>query len=328
MRAEVYIILPGFTGIFSPKWKNLVTTDSSKTIKFLYKNSSISRYETLSFEERLIDKFNLNMSTPWAWFGILGEGFKVSSPQWLKLNIQTSNGDIIQDQTIIKKIAEDFTQEFPYAKNSIITPSGGWYLSINEYRQIRTESIWSLESGLIKTDFGLQGSDMLFWQEYFYQASKWLLDHSLNQERLNKKLAPMNHIYPWGFSNNIPRITPPNFTVLFSDNPIYRGMANYLSVASFPRSFGTADLSQLTINHRKICVIDDSLAIAKCSQDFKAWNTQRLKVEQEILDPYIEAVRQGILDDLKLDDGLGTVLHYKRGFRLMWSRTTYSPVFY
>lgn len=327
MRAEIYLMLPGLTGVFHPSWKGRITPSLSDTLELLYKDSYVSSYKSHSFEERMIEHFKLSTITPWAWFGLIGEGFKIESPRWLKLDIQTSHRGVIQDYEIIKQVAEDFANEFSYAENAIITQSGGWYLSVSNNKQIRSESIWSSKPDFDNINFGLQGADAEFWQERFIEASEWLFAHPLNKERIEENLPVMELIHPWGFANIIFPIEKPKYSVLFSDNPIYRGMANHMSIASFSRSYCMADLEQMTINHRKICIIEDRLAMATSSQNFESWNFQRLKIERELIKPCIEAVQSGIVDNLIVDDGLGTVLQYKKGLKLRWGQNKYSPVF-
>lgn len=293
----------------------------------LFARSKTEPYEPMPFVNSVMELFKLGVEAPWAWFGMRGEGFKVPSAYWFKLEIQTSTGAFISDPRLIKAIAEDFAREFSFAENSIISRNGGWYLAVSSNKQVKTTPIWSLRAGHVERSFGLHGVDNMFWFERFNEASRWLFSHPLNRQRIESGLPIMEIIFPWGTSGYIPFAETPRFSALFSDSPIFRGLGNHLGMAAFPRIHATADLSQTTINHKNICIIEDSLRLATYTLDYQQWSDQLEKILLGVIQPCLEAVRDGMVQDLYIDDGYSQVLHYSKGLKLILKKNKYKPFF-
>lgn len=322
MRNQIVLILPGITGYFPSSWQNLVNHyEYPSAFQRILKNGSLvsSGYKTLG--ETLSGYLNLPTQVPWAWFGMRGEGIKTPSPEWIKVDIRTYQGNVVCDERFLKNLALELAQDFPFAENSIVTQSGAWYMSLGEAKQLRSTNLWDIpQQGSFRHTYGLSGVDAPLWRTRFSQAAKWLFEHRINKERIELDLPVFESFWPWGCANYTPFADELRFTALFSDNPIFRGAAAHLGMAAFTRSYATSDLAQMMQNHHSICIIEDSLLNSFPNNIFSDWQKKMEYIDTHILTPCMKALDSGIIDELILEDGLGQRLTCNRRFKFTFKK--------
>ncbi len=317
MKRSILFIVPGLTGYFSPRWeRRLRLQERNPLVRDFFRWSKQSTHSK-GMAEVLRRYFWIENRAPWAYFGIRGEGLQINSMDWFKITLLDRHKSGFYDAEVIRQLSADFANDFSFAENSIVSSDGNWYMSLGTHRNVKATSVplfWN--DRIAPNNFGLTGRHAPYWRERFREARHWLKEYAPIQNLRH----PPTTIWPWGTRESMTILGRPNFTALFSDNAMFRGLGEYLGLSFFHQSYVLADLSQMIQNHPHLCIVDDSLYKALSHHSFSAWYEARELFVKTYLAPIMMAFEDNLIDEILVDDTLGNLYRYDKGVRLPFRR--------
>lgn len=192
----------------------------------------------------------------------------------------------------------------------VVTPTR-WYLHVPAKPDIRTHPISKVLDRAIG-DFLPDGPDGKHWRRAMNEVQMVLHRNDVNVQRQSENQLPVNSLWFWG-EGDLPEFGHSRWSQLWSSEPVSLGLAHLTRTPreSLPGS-GHEWLAKvntpgehLLVNHH----LQRSL-----HQEPHAWNQSMNDFQENWLNPLMQAIRDGVLDQLTLDPCNG------RTYRLSSSR--------
>lgn len=324
--STVLFILPCLTNHLPKSWKSKVSLVPLDPIydRFL-RSSALHKTNHTTLQNTLKEYLKLPDNIAWARCGLDASGIKMRSNNWFKLSLLTSIGSTTLRGHMVQKMAEDFANDFSFAEDSIVTTAGDWFISLKELNQVDSTPIWEIKpDNSQQLIYGLSGRDARHWQEQFAQAHDWLKIYSYNRLRLRQRYEPIVDFWPWGNGGQHDFKSDIEYSAIFSDNAVIRGVGNSAGLSFFPLRNSTADFSQMVHNHPNICVVDDRLISRVSDNDLLGWLDSRAQIANMLLLPALSAVDQGLISNVIIDTANGEKFIYNKKFKFVLSRPKFT----
>ncbi len=315
MSTEVVLHIPGLTGPWPESLRaQVMVLDLPQQIQKLIQGR-IEEKPTSSYLNFLKQHFNLPPHTPWAAYGLVGEGITIDKEtgSWLKLETLNSQLGIAHLSPPLKSVLfEDAKNQFGWAESILQTPAGHWYLQLEPSDFLICQPWWkAAQRKKTGSAYGLTGKSAAKWERRLHLLSQKLAHHPLNLAAMTSTpQRAFTQIWPWGNAPFLPQPMRGYYSAIYSDNPIYRGMARWLQASTFPRMYASADWRQTLVNHPRVCLVLDELAGLAACGDMNQWLSRLLEIDLRVIKPLMEAVELGLVDDLRIEDGRQYCWHY------------------
>ncbi len=322
----ILFIIPGLIHNLPKSWESKISLSPLSPLydKFL-RSSTLQKTNHTKIQDALGDYLQLPEDIAWARCGLDASGIKVRSNHWFKISLLTHTGITTVRGHMIQKMAEDFASEFSFAEDSIITANGDWFIPMKGHTEVVSTPVWKVTPELRTSDtFGLSGSDAEYWQTEFAKAREWLKAYSYNRLRLRQKYEPIVDFWPWGNGNSYEFKKELEYSAIFSDSCIVRGIGKSSGMSFFPLRNATADLRQMVHNHPKICAVDERLISKISDNDLLGWLETRDQIASMLLQPAMDAVDQGLISNIILDTVNGEKFIYNKKFKFVLMRPKFT----
>lgn len=322
----VLFILPCLVNNLPKLWESKIASTSIDPIydKFLH-SATVHKTNHFTLQDALTEYLHLPNDIAWARCGLNASGIKMRSNNWFKLSLLTNIGVTTLRGHMVQKMAEDFANDFSFAEDSIVTTHGDWFISLKQHNQVKSTPVWNIASEKASlAHYGLTGPDADYWIEQLNHAHEWLKTYSYNRLRLRQKYEPLVNFWPWGngeayeFKANI------DYSAIFSDNAVIRGVGSSAGLSFFPLRNSTADFSQMVHNHPNICVVDDRLISKVSDNDLLGWLDGRSQIANMLIKPALAAVDQGLITNVIIDTVNGDKFVYNKKFKFVLLRPKFS----
>lgn len=326
--STVLFIIPCLTNQLPKSWESKIASTPLEPIydRFLH-SSTTHKTNHFTLRDALTEYLQLPDNIAWARCGLNASGIRMRSNNWFKLSLLTKIGVTSLRGHMVQKMAEDFANDFAFAEDSIVTAQGDWFISLKKYNNVTSTPIWRARPKDVEpASYGLSGPDAAYWQEQFNHAHEWLKTYSYNRLRLRQKYDPIVDFWPWGNGEKHEFKSDIEYSAIFSDNAIVRGVGNSAGMSFFPLRNSTADFSQMVHNHPNICVVDDRLISKVSDNDLLGWLDSRSQIANMLLAPALTAVDQGLITNVIIDTVNGEKYLYNKKFKfvLLRPKFTYS----
>lgn len=328
--STVLFIIPGLTDHLPKAWETKISSSPAEATyeRFLY-SSTLHKTQHFTLEEALTEYLKLPNDIAWARCGLNASGIRMRSNNWFKLSLLTPIGATNLRGHMVQKMAEDFAHDFSFAEDSIVTTQGDWFISLKNQNNVTSIPIWGERPKDVKpSSYGLNGPDAAYWQEQFQHAHEWLKQYSYNRLRMRQKYDPIVDFWPWGNGENYEFKKDLEYSAIFSDNAIIRGVGSSAGLSFFPLRNSTADFSQMVHNHPNICVVDDRLTSKISDNDLLGWLDARSQIANMLLAPSLTAVDQGLVTNVIIDTVNGERFLYNKKFKFVLLRPKFSYTFF
>ncbi len=324
--STVLFIIPCLTNQLPKSWESKIASTPLETIyeRFLH-SSTLHKTTHFTLRDALAEYLSLPDNIAWARCGLNASGIRMRSNNWFKLSLLTKIGVTSLRGHMIQKMAEDFAKDVAFAEDSIVTTQGDWFISLKQYNNVKSTPIWRARPRDIDPfGYGLTGLDAPHWQEQFTQAHEWLKKYSYNRLRTRQKYEPIIDFWPWGNGENHEFKSELEYSAIFSDNAIVRGVGSSAGMSFFPLRNSTADFSQMVHNHPNICVVDDRLISKVSDNDLLGWLDSRAQIANMLLAPTLRAVDQGLITNVIIDTVNGEKFLYNKKFKFVITRPKFT----
>ncbi len=322
----ILFIIPGLTNNLPKAWESKISLAQLNSLyeKFLRSSTSHKTHHT-NFQDALTDYLKLPEDIAWARCGLDASGIKIRSNNWFKISLLTNTGATMLRGHMIQKMAEDFANDFSFAEDSIVTANGDWFISLKTHNDVFSTSLWKMTPQLRASGtYGLSGVDAEYWQNGFSKAREWLQSYPYNRLRLRQKYEAIVDFWPWGNGNLHEFKSDLDYSAIFSDNCVVRGVGKASGISFFPLRNSTADLAQMVHNHPSICVVDDRLMFKIADNDLLGWLDTRSQIASMLLQPAIDAVEKGLINNIILDTVDGEKFIYNKKFKFVLIRPKFT----
>lgn len=322
----VLFIIPCLTDHLPNAWANKISSVPLDSVydRFLH-SSTAHKTNHFLIQDALTEYLKLPDDIAWARCGLNASGIRMRSNNWFKLSLLTQLGVTNLRGHMVQKMAEDFASDFSFAEDSIVTTNGDWFISLKKNNEVKSTPIWGLRpKGIDPASYGLSGPDALYWQEQFNHAHDWLKTYSYNSLRLRQRYDPIVDFWPWGNGEVADFKTELDYSAIFSDNAIIRGVGSSAGLSFFPLRNSTADFSQMVHNHPNICVVDDRLISKVSDNDLLGWLDARSQIASMLLAPALMAVEQGLITNVIIDTVNGEKFIYNKKFKFVLVRPKFT----
>ncbi|OYQ75727.1 hypothetical protein [Wohlfahrtiimonas sp. G9077] len=325
--STVLFIIPCLTNRLPKAWSsNIASVALDGAYEKFLRLSTSHKTHHHTIKDALDTYLHLPENVAWARCGLDASGIRVRSNNWFKLTLLTKVGPTALRGHMVQKMAEDFAHHFSFAEDSIVTTGGDWFISLKQHNQVTSTPLWKItphdrDSG----SYGLSGEDAAYWQEQFINAQQWLKTYSYNRLRMRQKYDPIVDFWPWGnggehtFSRQ-----DIEYSAIFSDSAIVRGVGSAAGLSYFPLRNSTADFSQMVHNHPNICVVDDRLVSKVSDNDILGWLDARTQIANMLLAPTLAAVDQGLIQNVIIDTVDGERFIYNKKFKFVLIRPKFT----
>ncbi|MGL4673967.1 MAG: hypothetical protein ACRCXK_03810 [Wohlfahrtiimonas sp.] len=324
----VLFIIPCLTSHLPQSWESKISSASLDAVydRFLH-SATIQKTKHCTIQDTLNEYLQLPSNIAWARCGLNASGIRMRSNNWFKLSLLTKFGSTSLRGHMVQKMAEDFANDFSFAEDSIITTSGDWFISLKKNNDVKSTPLWGMRpKNVDPMSYGLSGPDAPYWQEQLKHAHNWLKNYPYNRLRLRQKYDPIIDFWPWGNGEEHEFKVDIEYSAIFSDNAIVRGVGSGAGMSFFPLRNATADFSQMVHNHPNICVVDDRLVSKVSDNDLLGWLDARTQIANMLLAPALMAVDQGLITNIIIDTVNGERYLYNKKFKfvLLRPKFTYS----
>lgn len=324
--STILFIIPSLTNNLPKSWESKISLAPLNALyeKFL-RSSTAHKTNHINFQEALTEYLKLPSDIAWARCALDASGIKIRSNNWFKISLLTHSGVTMLRGHMIQKMAEDFANDFSFAEDSIITANGDWFIPMKGHSDVFSTPVWEIspESRNSNT-FGLSGVDAEYWQNEFSKAHEWLQSYPYNRLRLRQRYEPIIDFWPWGNGNQHEFKSDLDYSAIFSDSSVVRGLGKASGMSFFPLRNSTADLGQMVHNHPNICVVDDRLIFKIADNDLLGWLDIRTQIATMLIQPAIEAVEKGLISNIILDTVNGEKFVYNKKFKFVLVRPKFT----
>lgn len=273
----------------------------------------------LPFEDALARLFGYEHARlPWGALGVWGEtgvrpdGFVLRlDPVHLKLGMTDGvvfGGTALQLNMDDARVLALALEEHFFERGWRITVAAPerWYL----HMPAASELISAPLSQVVQRNAGLfkpTGADAQRWLADITEAQMLLYAHPVNQAREARGLPSINSLWPWGAGELGTSLKPvraaaPQPTVVYSDQPLARGLAyaTGLSVHDVPETFAELEVPQA----QALIILDDMLQASQ-DGDYEDWSASVEGLEARWFAPLWRALTQGKIKEIRLNTAEG-----------------------
>lgn len=322
----VLFIIPSLTNGLPQSWESKISSISleSPFDKFL-RASATQKTNHHSIQDALTEYLQLPSDVAWARCGLNASSIHIRSNNWFKLSLLTKLGPTMLRGHMVQKMAEDFATDFSFAEDSIVTANGDWFISLKKYNSVKSTPVWAIRPDQNNMQsYGLVGEDAQFWQSQFSQAREWLQNYPYNRLRRRQKYNPIMAFWPWGNGHESEFKRDIEYSAIFSDSAIIRGVGSAAGLSFFPLRNSTADFSQMVHNHPSICVVDERLITKASDNDLLGWLDARSQIANMMLAPALTAVDQGLIGNIIIDTLNGERFIYNKKIKFVITRSKFN----
>jgi len=235
-------------------------------LEWLLARARLERQPRRPFETVLVDSFKL-AATPFGPLRLLGEGSdEARAGHWLcadPVHLRFHHERIILADAGAFDLADDEAQSIVAALNAEFADIGQfhvadarrWYLKLNVAVDHPVEPISAVAGR--RVDGELAGSALPLTR-WLNEVQMFLHGHPVNERRQSTGQPVINSLWLWG-GGTLPAAAAPEFSAVFSDNPLAAGLARAAGIALHGRP---DDLATVLVNggDRPLVVLDQLLA--------------------------------------------------------------------
>ncbi|MDQ2068309.1 hypothetical protein [Natronospira bacteriovora] len=273
---------------------------------------------------------------PQAALALLGEGGQPGDAYLLRVDpvhLQADQDHLLLWDSATIDLTESESRDLVAAFNAHFGDDGlslermspdRWYLRLPDALEVETRSPLEV-SGRNLFHFMPSGPDRSRLEQLINETQMLFHDHPVNHARREAGQMPVSGIWPWGGGRLSQAVTPPPWSRVMADDPIFRGLAIHHGLKQAPLPADADEWAKEPIQGQDFLHLEQGGLAARMG-DEPAWLAALEALERDWFQPLSRLLLRGQLKQLRLQLGaLGVVVLSPWGRRRFWRRRVLLP---
>jgi hypothetical protein len=258
--------------------------------------------EPATFDAAIARAFGLDRAVPYAPLRLLGEGIDPGDAHWacadpvhLRLHqerlILADGSRIDVAMAEAETLTDELNRYFGDVGEFRATAPDRWYLRLSAAADFETLPLSAMAGRRVERLLP-EDSRNAWLRKLLNEAQMLLHGHAVNETRGDSGRMTINSLWLWG-PGQLPRELRAEWTAVFSDHPLARGLACCAGIPVHATPASLADLEKQAGADGQLLVTLDPLLRAVQYEDSDAWCAGLEQLERDWFAPLAAAVRRG-----------------------------------